>query len=81
MAYDRFALCLIPPYLTISRPTIVCYTTLVCLILYLATQCLLGQSQRLATKFCQVFATNFGWAHAHPLKQKGEAHEVLSLMF
>ena len=30
---------------------------------------------------CQVFATNFGWARAHPLKQKGEAHEVLLLMF
>ncbi len=32
-------------------------------------------------KCCQVFATNVGWACAHPLKQKGEAHEVLSLMF
>jgi hypothetical protein len=32
-------------------------------------------------KCCQVFATNFGWARAHPLKQKGEAHEALLLMF
>ncbi len=32
-------------------------------------------------KCCQVFATSFGWARAHPLKQKGDAHEVLSLMF
>ncbi len=30
---------------------------------------------------CQVFDTNFGWACAHPLKQKGNAHEALLLMF
>ncbi len=32
-------------------------------------------------KCCQVFATNFGWARAHPLKQKMEAHEALLRMF
>jgi hypothetical protein len=34
-----------------------------------------------SNKCCQVFATNFGWARAHPFKRKGEAHEALSLMF
>ncbi len=40
-----------------------------------------GMESKNGNKCCQVFATNFGWAHAHPLKQKGEAHEALSLMF
>jgi hypothetical protein len=40
-----------------------------------------GTESKNGNKCCQVFATNFGWAHAHPLKQKGEAHEVLLLMF
>ncbi len=29
----------------------------------------------------QVYATSFGWAHAHPMKRKGDAHETLSLVF
>jgi hypothetical protein len=40
-----------------------------------------GTESKNGNKCCQVFATNFGWAWAHPLKQKGEAHEALSLMF
>jgi hypothetical protein len=40
-----------------------------------------GTESKNGNKCCQVFATNFGWARAHPLKQKGEAHEVLPLMF
>ncbi len=32
-------------------------------------------------KCYQVFTTNFGWACAHPLKGKGEAHKALLLMF
>jgi hypothetical protein len=40
-----------------------------------------GIESKNGIKCCQVFATNFGWASAHPLKQKGEAHEVLLLMF
>ncbi len=40
-----------------------------------------GMESKNGNKCCQVFATNFGWARAHPLKQKGEAHEALSLMF
>jgi hypothetical protein len=40
-----------------------------------------GTDSKNGKKCCQVFATNFGWACAHPLKQKGEAHEALSLMF
>jgi hypothetical protein len=40
-----------------------------------------GTESKNGNKCCQVFTTNFGWAHHHPLKQKGEAHEALSLMF
>ncbi len=29
----------------------------------------------------QIYSTSFGWARAHPMKRKGEAHETLSLMF
>jgi hypothetical protein len=29
----------------------------------------------------QAYATSFGWARAHPMKCKGEAHETLSLVF
>jgi hypothetical protein len=40
-----------------------------------------GTESKNGNKCCQVFATNFGWARAHPFKQKGEAHEALLLMF
>jgi hypothetical protein len=40
-----------------------------------------GTESKNDNKCCQVFAANFGWARAHPLKRKGEAHEALSLMF
>jgi hypothetical protein len=29
----------------------------------------------------QVYSSSFGWACAHPMKRKGEAHETLSLVF
>ncbi len=29
----------------------------------------------------QAYATSFGWARAHPMKLKGDAHETLSLVF
>ncbi len=29
----------------------------------------------------QAYATSFGWARAHPMKWKGDAHETLSLVF
>jgi hypothetical protein len=32
-------------------------------------------------KMAQVYSTFFGWARAHPMKRKGEAHETLSLVF
>ncbi len=32
-------------------------------------------------KYAQVYATSFGWARAHPMTRKGEAHETLSLLF
>jgi hypothetical protein len=40
-----------------------------------------GTESKNGNKCCQVFATNFDWARTHPLKQKGEAHEALLLMF
>ncbi len=40
-----------------------------------------GTESKNGNKCCQVFATNFGRARAHPLKRKGEAHEELLLMF
>jgi hypothetical protein len=42
---------------------------------------LAGTESKNDNKCCQVFATNFGWARAHPLKQKGEANEALLLIF
>jgi hypothetical protein len=32
-------------------------------------------------KCAQVYAMSFGWARAHPMTRKGEAHETLSLLF
>jgi hypothetical protein len=29
----------------------------------------------------QAYATSFGWARAHPMKHKGDAHETLPLVF
>jgi hypothetical protein len=40
-----------------------------------------GTESKNGNKSCQVFATDFGWARAHLLKQKGEAHGALLLIF
>ncbi len=40
-----------------------------------------GSVSKQGNKAAQVFATSFGWAQAHPLSHKGEAHEALSLLF
>ena len=32
-------------------------------------------------KCAQVYSMSFGWARAHPMTRKGEAHETLSLLF
>jgi hypothetical protein len=32
-------------------------------------------------KMAHVYSTSFGWARAHPMKRKDEAHETLSLVF
>ncbi len=32
-------------------------------------------------KMAQVYSTTFGWARAHPMRCKGEAHKTLSLVF
>jgi hypothetical protein len=34
-----------------------------------------------SNKCAQAFSTSFGWARAHPMTRKGEAHETLSLLF
>ena len=36
---------------------------------------------RSGNKCAQVYSTSFGWARAHPMTRKGEAHETLSLLF
>ncbi len=40
-----------------------------------------GSVLRQGNKMAQVYATSFGWARAHPMKRKGDAHETLSLAF
>ena len=40
-----------------------------------------GSASRQGNKVAQVFATSCGWARAHPLRRKGEAHKALSLLF
>jgi hypothetical protein len=40
-----------------------------------------GSVSKQGNKAAQVFAMSFGWARAHPLRCKGEAHEALSLLF
>jgi hypothetical protein len=36
---------------------------------------------RQGNKMAQISSTSFGWACAHPMKCKDEAHETLLLMF
>jgi hypothetical protein len=36
---------------------------------------------RNGNKCAQAYSTSFGWAQAHPMTRKGEAHETLSLLF
>jgi hypothetical protein len=40
-----------------------------------------GTTSKRGNKWAQVYATSFGWVQAHPMTQKGEAHETLSLLF
>ncbi len=40
-----------------------------------------GTPSHSGNKCAQVYATSFGWARAHPMTRKGEAHETLSLLF
>jgi hypothetical protein len=39
-----------------------------------------GSVLRQGNKMAQAYATSFGWAHAHPMKRKEDAHETLSLV-
>ncbi len=40
-----------------------------------------GSILRQRNKMAQAYAMSFGWAHAHPMKCKGDAYETLSLVF
>ena len=40
-----------------------------------------GSISQQSNKMAQDYATSFGWARAHPMKRKGDAHETLSLVF
>jgi hypothetical protein len=40
-----------------------------------------GTPSRSGNECAQVYTTSFGWARAHPITRKGEAHETLSLLF
>jgi hypothetical protein len=40
-----------------------------------------GTPSRSGNSCAQVYSTSFGWARAHPMTRKGEAHETLSLLF
>jgi hypothetical protein len=40
-----------------------------------------GTPSRCGNKCAQAFSTSFGWARAHRMTRKGEAHETLSLLF
>jgi hypothetical protein len=42
---------------------------------------LAGTPSRSGNKCAQAFSTSFGWARAHPMTRKGEAHETLPLLF
>jgi hypothetical protein len=39
-----------------------------------------GSVLRQGNKMVQAYATSFGWACAHPMKCKEDAHETLSLV-
>jgi hypothetical protein len=40
-----------------------------------------GTASHSGNKCAQSFSTSFGWARAHPMTRKGEAHKTLSLLF
>jgi hypothetical protein len=40
-----------------------------------------GMPSRSGNKCAQAYSTSFGWARAHPMTRKGDAHETLSLLF
>jgi hypothetical protein len=40
-----------------------------------------AKPSRSGNKCAQAYSTSFGWARAHPMTRKGDAHETLSLLF
>ena len=41
----------------------------------------IGTVSRGGNIYTQVYSTEFGWTRVHPMKNKGDAHETLSLFF
>jgi hypothetical protein len=40
-----------------------------------------GSVSQQGNKMAQAYAKSFGWARAHPMERKWDAHETLSLVF
>jgi hypothetical protein len=40
-----------------------------------------GSVSQQGNEMAQAYAMSFGWACAHPMEHKGDAHETLSLVF
>ena len=40
-----------------------------------------GTTSRQGHKYADTYCMSFGWTRAHPMKQKGDAHETRSLLF
>ena len=47
----------------------------------LADTLISGTVSKRGNKHAEVFATDFGWARAYPMKNKSDAHKALSLIF
>ena len=58
---------------------ILCYNRLPCNVF--ADTLILGTVSKGGNKYAEVFATDFSWAQAYPMKMKNDAHEALSLIF
>ena len=39
-----------------------------------------GMASKRGNKYAEVFATDFGWAQAYPIKKKSDTHEALYLL-
>ena len=62
-----------------TNDRIICYKRLPCKVF--SDTILSGTASKRGNKYAKVFATDFGWARAYPMKTKGDAHEALLLLF